>query len=255
MTSHSIPRAATTAVAGAVLLGAAFWLGSYSGREASAATTTSTTTSAAASPSPGITVTGTGTVSGTPDTLRLDLSITTRADSVGRALADASGTMARVRKSLKASGVGAKDLQTSNLSISPDYAYPSDDSPRITGYTVSQGVSVTLRDFSKAGQTITDATRAGGNAVQVGGIRLDLADTSTLVTAARDRAVANARTKAEQYARATGRKLGQVLSLSEAVSEPPSVMLPRAAAADKGVPIEPGSQDVDVSVTVVYAFG
>jgi len=263
MTSHPIPPLAT-AVAIAVSLGAGFWAGSSSGREANAATThpglmspslmPGSTTTATGITATGITVTGTGIVAGRPDTLRLDLSVTARAGTVGKALADADATMARVHQSLKASGVAAADLQTSNLSISPVYAHPAGGAPRISGYTVSEGVTATLRELARAGTAITEATRAGGDNVRIGGIELDLADTSALVTAARDRAVAIAKAKAEQYAKATGRGLGHVVSLTESVSEPTPVAYPRAAAAAQGVPIEPGSQDVGVTVTVVYAF-
>jgi uncharacterized protein YggE len=258
MTSMPISRSAT-AVAGAVLLGAAFWLGSHSGREANAATFLPTLTPTAtgnAGATAGITVTGTASVAGKPDTLRLDLAVSHKADTVARALAAANDTMTKVQRSLSRSGVAAKDLQTSTMSISPDYGYPSNEAPRITGYTVTEGVTATLRNLGKAGQAITDATKAGGNAVQVNGIHLDLADTSMLVAAARDRAIANAKTKAEQYAKATGRGLGPVVSVTEAVTEQPPVAYEmRAAAADKAVPIQPGSQEVGVSVTVVYAFG
>jgi uncharacterized protein YggE len=90
----------------------------------------------------------------------------------------------------------------------------------------------------------------------VHGINLDIADTSKLAASARDRAVANAKAKAEQFAKAAGRGLGPVMSLTESVStSPPIAYDTRAMAADaKAVPIATGSQDVTVSVTVVYAF-
>jgi uncharacterized protein YggE len=263
MTASTLSRPAVV-VAGAVLLGAAFWLGSHSGADASAATlpltvTTGPAPTSSGAPAPsatGITVNGTAQVAGRPDTLRLDLSVSAKADSVGRALADANATMTQVQDQLRRSGVAAKDLQTSNLSVSPDYSYPPGGRQTITGYTVSEGLTATLRDLGRAGQAVTDVVRAGGDAVQVNGLHLDLADTSALVASARDRAVANARTKAEQYAKATGRRLGAVVSLTEAVSEPPPVAYDmRAAAADKAVPIAAGSQAVGVTVTVVYAFG
>jgi len=101
-------------------------------------------------------------------------------------------------------------------------------------------------------------TEAGGNAVQVNGISLDLEDNGKLLSTARDRAVANAKTKAEQYAKASGRDLGAVVSISETISDPPPVAYDVRAMASKDsaspVPIQPGSENVGVTVTVVYAF-
>lgn len=253
----------TVAVATVVLLGGAFWVGSHSGREASAAplvtfpTATTPGTQGGAS-SPGITVTGTAQVAGKPDTLRLDLSVQTRGDTVAKALDAANALTGRVQSSLTKHGVAAKDIQTSNLQVQPDYAYPQNGTPTIKGYTVSEGVTATLRDLGKSGAAISAATTAGGNAVQVNGISLDLQDNGKLLTTARDRAVANAKTKAEQYAKASGRDLGAVVSISETVADPPPVNYDMRAAAKaqdaSPVPIQAGSEDVGVTVTVVYAF-
>ena len=252
------------AAATAVLLGAAFWVGSHSGREASAAplvsfpTATNPGTGLPGS-TPGITVTGTAEVAGKPDTLRLDLSIQTRGDTVAKALDSANKLTARVQSSLTKNGVAAKDIQTSNLQVQPEYSYPNNSTPVIKGYTVSEGVSATLRNLGKAGGAITAAVSAGGNAVQVNGISLDLEDNGKLLSSARDKAVDNAKTKAEQYAKASGRDLGAVVSITETVSDPPPVAYAASRAmSDKDsaspVPIQAGSETVGVTVTIVYAF-
>jgi uncharacterized protein YggE len=266
MSTQPMSRGAV-AVATAVLLGGAFWVGSHSGREASAAPLVALPT--ATSPgnpgtpgtpvsSPGITVTGTAQVAGKPDTLRLDLSVQTRGDTVAKALDAANSLTSRVQSSLTTHGVTAKDIQTSNLQVQPEYSYPQNGTPTIKGYTVSEGVSATLRDLGTAGAAISAATTAGGNAVQVNGISLDLEDNGKFLTAARDKAVANARTKAEQYAKASGRDLGAVVSISEVITDPPPVdygMRAAAKAQDSSpVPIQAGSENVGVTVTVVYAF-
>ncbi len=177
---------------------------------------------------------------------------------MAKALDAANSLTGRVQSSLTKHGVAAKDIQTSNLQVQPDYAYPQNGTPTIKGYTVSEGVTATLRDLGKAGAAISAATTAGGNAVQVNGISLDLEDNGKLLTTARDRAVANAKTKAEQYAKASGRDLGAVVSISETVADPPPVNYDMRAAAKaqdaSPVPIQAGSEDVGVTVTVVYAF-
>jgi uncharacterized protein YggE len=208
---------------------------------------------------PGITVGGMADVEGTPDTLRLDLSVVVTAPSVSEALAKANGSADAVQKSLLASGVAKKDLQTSGLNISPDYAYSNNGTPRLKGYQVSESVSAKLRDLGRAGDAIGKAVGAGGNAVRVNGISLDLEDTGALVSAARDKAFAEARAKAQQYAKAAGRTLGDVLSIAENVANPSPIPMPYAAAAGAPVdmakvPIQPGSQAVSVTVTVVFAM-
>ena len=262
MSTQQMSRGAVAA-ATAALLGAAFWVGSHSGREASAAPLVSfptATTPGTGVPvsTPGITVTGTAEVAGKPDTLRLDLSVQTKGDTVAKALDSANKLTARVQSSLTKNGVAAKDIQTSNLQVQPEYSYTNNSTPVIKGYTVSEGVSATLRNLGKAGGAITAAVAAGGNAVQVNGISLDLEDNGKLLSTARDKAVDNARTKAEQYAKASGRDLGAVVSISETVSDPPPVTYEARALASKDsaspVPIQAGSETVGVTVTVVYAF-
>jgi uncharacterized protein len=262
MSSQTITRG-TALAAAALLLGGAFMVGTaYSAHEADAAPAAPTPTTAVSpgGTTAGITVTGTADVAGTPDTLVLDLAVTAKGSTVNKALDQANSATKKVQDSLRHNGVGAKDLQTTDLQIQPEYSYPSNGTPVLQGYTVSEGITARLRDLGKAGSAISEAASAGGNAVRINGIQLDLSDTSKLVAAARDKAMADAGTKAEQYAKAAGRSLGQVVSVTENVSEPPPVdysMRPAAGAADalKSVPIQPGSQHVGVHVTVVYAFG
>ena len=207
----------------------------------------------------GITVGGRANVAGTPDTLRLDLSVVATAASVSEALASANRSAEAVQKSLLANGVQKKDLQTSGLNISPEYDYTKSGEPRLKGYQVSESVSAKLRDLRRAGDAIGKAVSAGGDAVRVDGISLDLEDSGTLVSAARDKAFAQAKAKAEQYAKAAGRALGDVVSITEDVATSSPIPMPyemqRSAALDKAsVPIQPGSQEVSVSVTVVFSM-
>jgi uncharacterized protein YggE len=201
-----------------------------------------------------ITVTGTGTVSGTPDQLVLSMGVAVNAASVGTALTDASQAVRQVTAVLRARGVSAADIQTSGLSIQPSY---SSNSQKPDGYGASESLSATLRQLSAAGAEIDAAVRAGGNATTVDGISLNLADTSSLLARARAAAVADARVKASQYARALGRTLGQIVSVSDqSLAQPFPFASPAASAAGKAatVPISPGTQQLSVSVTVVYAL-
>ncbi len=205
---------------------------------------------------PGITVGGTGKVTGTPNTLRVDLGVSTHATNVSDALRSANSAATSVQKSLQEHGVADKDIQTSGLSIQPDYVYSKDQS-KPNGYVVSESVTAVLHDVDKAGGAIGAAADAGGNAIRVNSVSLDLENTSSFITNARSRAFDNAKAKAEQYAAAAGRSLGAVISIDETVTGPtPQAYDGRAymAQATSAVPIQAGSQDVAVSVTVVFAF-
>jgi len=206
---------------------------------------------------PGITVGGRAEVAGTPDTLRLDLSVVATGSSVSEALASANRSTSAVQKSLLSSGVQKKDLQTSGLDIAPNYDYSTGGTARLKGDQVSESVTAKLRNLGSAGDAIGKCVSAGGNAVRVNGISLDLEDSGALVSSARDKAFADAKAKAEQYAKAAGRSLGEVLSITEDASTQSPIALPYAGLAvakPAGVPIQPGSQDVGVSVTVVFAL-
>jgi uncharacterized protein len=250
---------AVGAVAGALLVGA-FTVGASRSGTASAAPGSGaspgwTTAQLTASAGPArITVTGTGTVSGTPDQLVLSMGVQATAPSVGAALQQADRAVSRVTGALRRSGVAAVDLQTSGLSIQPDYR-GSSQTP--DGYGVQESLTATLRHLVTAGAQIGTAVRAGGNAVTVDGISLNLADDSGLLAAARAAAIADAKVKAGQYARAIGQPLGSVLSItdqSQQVAVPVNAPLAASATA-RSVPISPGSQQLSVSVTVVFGPG
>ena len=268
MTVTINPRRAAWVVITVIALLVAYSIGTTrsGGTAASASSLTTASNASSTQPSatlaigPGITVGGRATVAGTPDTLRLDLSVVATAPSVSEALASANRSAAIVQKSLLDSRVLKKDLQTSGLNIQPEYDYTKPGTPRLKDYQVSESVTAKLRDLGRAGDIIGKAVSAGGNAIRVNGISLDLEDTSALVSSARDKAFANAKAKAEQYARAAGRSLGDVVSIAEDVTTPSLNPLQygssEASARDTAsVPIQPGSQNVSVSVTVVFAMG
>ena len=257
MTITVTPRRTAAVIIAALAFIVAYLLGtSHSGGSVAAAATTGT--SSPSTTSSGITVTGSGKVTGKPDTLQLDLGVVASGKTVSAALSAASAAEAKVQKALRAGGVAEADLQTSGLSIQPDYAYGKSGQPIPRGYQVTESVSAKLRNLAKAGNVISAAVAAGGNAVRINGISLDLEDTGSLVSAARDSAFADARTKAEQYAKAAGRGLGGVVGISEEVQNPSPIYYGRYAATTAAPAMAPmiaaGTQDVSVMVTVVFAF-
>jgi hypothetical protein len=198
-----------------------------------------------------ITVTGTGNVTGTPNQLILAMGVQVNGSSVGSALGNANAAVRRVTAALRADGVAAADIQTSGLSIWPNYP---NNSQTPSGYSASESLTATLNSLAAAGAQIDAAVRAGGNATTVSGISLNLTDTSALLAQARARAVADATAKAGQYARAIGEPLGPVVSITDQAPAQPIVFAAQAAASAKSsVPISPGTQQLSVSVTVVFA--
>jgi len=224
------------------------------------ATSALSATGGGGSPTAGITVTGSGTVSGTPDALKLAMGVQASRPSVSEALDAANAAAAKVQASLKQHGVADKDLQTSGVSIQAEYSYEHNKQTLI-GYQVSENLIATLRDLKTAGAAISAATAAGGDASRVDSVTLDLTDTSSLVSAAREAAFKQAKDKAAQYARAAGTDLGDVIGISETTTTHPQPVamekaaVPTYAAGSSPVPIEAGSQDVVVEVTVVFALG
>ena len=200
-----------------------------------------------------VTMTGSGSATGTPDTLVLSLSVTSGGSTVSSAFATANTAMSAVQKSLRGHGVAAKDLSTSNVSVQSRYTAKGGRD----GYTVSEGLTATLHDIARAGQQISAVVAAGGNLVRVDGVSLDLTDTGALVSKARDGAFADAKSKAQQYARDAGRQLGAVVSISEQAQQPQQRLLygfAESSVAGAALPIAAGSQDVAVQVTVTFAL-
>jgi uncharacterized protein YggE len=202
-----------------------------------------------------ITVTGTGKVSGVPNQLVLSMGVQTSAASVAGALRQANQSVRSITAVLARSGVSASDIQTSGLSIQPNYS--SSGAPK--GYGVSEQLSVTLNHLSSAGNQISAAARAGGNATVIDGVSLNLSDTGTLLASARAKAVADAKAKASAYARALGRPLGGLASMTESPPpQPPYYYAPVPAARAAGatpVPVHPGTQQLSVTITAIFTLG
>jgi uncharacterized protein YggE len=249
VTLTGVQRGLLAGAAAAALLLGAFAAGMAQGGAPAAA-------AAAPSASSKITVTGTGIVSGTPDQLGLSMGVQTSGGTVSTALDRANAAVRAVTRALIRNGVRASDIQTSGLSIQPNYGGSSQVPD---GYGVSESIQVTLRALTTAGRQISAAVAAGGNATVVDGVSLNLSDTSGLLAAARTRAMADARAKASAYARALGRSLGPVVSVSEQAAPQLYPVLggavPSAAGRVSPVPVSPGSQQVTVTVTAVFQLG
>ena len=156
--------------------------------------------------------------------------------------------MKRIVDALKHSGVASADIQTSEVSLSPRMNPNGTD---VVGYTASNSVSVTVRKLADAGDVVDAAVGAGAN--QVYGPNLLASDQDAAYRTALKAAVAQARSKAETLAAAAGRSLGAITAISEEGGAMP-VPFAAGAAKDATVPIEPGTQKIEATVSVTFAF-
>jgi uncharacterized protein YggE len=212
---------------------------------------------AASADSPGtIAVSGQGEVHGAPDQAVLSTGVTTTATTAASALAENAVKMNAVFATLKRLGVAEKSIQTSNFSVSPQYPpYNANTAgtPRIVGYQVSNQVTVTLDDTKKLGPTLDALVAAGSN--QINSVGFAIKDPTTLLSKARELAVADAIARAQTYAKAAGVTLGPILSIQEGFGETPrplynAMMVSAERAAP--TPVAPGEQSVTANVTVIF---
>jgi uncharacterized protein YggE len=202
------------------------------------------------SPPAGITVNGTGTVRAVPDQATFSFGVESQAASAEAAVAANNTAVQAVIDAIKGAGIPASDIQTQQVSVSPRY---SEDGQKIVGYSASNTVNVTIRDLAKVSAVVTAATNAGAN--QVYGPNLTVSESSALYQQALAKALDDARAKASALAKAAGLSLGRVTNIVEGASVTPLPATDAAAAGDKGVPIEPGQQEIQATITVTYAIG
>jgi uncharacterized protein YggE len=218
-------------------------------------TAPATTPSATADHPRRITVVGTGKATGTPDVMTIYMGVQTQAKDATSALTEASKAAQALIDSLRNDGVPAADVTTTNVSVYPNY---DSTGRRITGYNASNDLIVKLRKLDKAGEIIDTASSQVGDAIRLNGVSFAIDDTTALTSDARVKAVTDARSHADQLAKAAGTSLGRVMTIDESVSSPtPPIYYAGADMAAKAasaapVPLQPGSQDLSLQVTVTY---
>ncbi|HEX4273193.1 MAG TPA: SIMPL domain-containing protein [Rhizomicrobium sp.] len=196
---------------------------------------------------------GHGEVKAAPDMVTVNAGVTTSAATAAVALAANTARMKGVFGALEKLGVPDKNIQTANFSVSPQYTNGDNNGPRrLTGYQVNNEVSLRLEDVTKLGTALDALVTAGAN--QMNGISFDIRQPAPLLEQARAGAIADARARAETYARAAGVTLGPILSISEGANEGPRPMYRMAAAfaAAPPPPIAVGEQSVSADVSVVW---
>jgi uncharacterized protein len=161
-----------------------------------------------------LTVTGTAEVKVAPDICLTSLVVSTRNRSAGQAYKDNNDQMGKINAAVKALGIEARDLQTANFSITPEYHYEKGTSKRVfDDYLVTNNLSVSVRDLAKV-STVLDAAMAAG-AVEVGGVTFTVENPKKYTADARIDALRAAKAKAEVIAAETGVKIKKPISISE----------------------------------------
>jgi uncharacterized protein len=200
-----------------------------------------------------VSVSAAGSVVAVPDTAYITAGVLTEGDTARDALSRNNVATAKLIDGLKAAGIAAKDIQTSQLSVSPRYTQPKEGRPAtVNGYTVSNQVRVTVRDVKRLGEILDQTITLGAN--QMHGIAFEVSTAESLKDDARKAAMQNARRRAELYATAAGAQLGPVLRISEDVRDVAGPMTQKSRVALSGVPVEAGTQTLEVEVHVTYAL-
>ena len=203
-------------------------------------------------PPPAISVTGEATVSVPPDQAQIDGGVNSDAKTAREASDANNAAMGKVLLALKGAGIDEKDYQTSRLSLQPQYAPNRSGPSPIVGYRASNRVTIRLRDVTKVANVIDVLVGAG--ATDIGGINFMVSQASKLLDDAREKAIADARRKAEIYARAAGVTLGGPLSISEEGSPAPVFRGKMAAPMAAGAVVAQGEETLSVTVNVSWAI-
>ena len=202
-----------------------------------------------------ISVSGTGSVIISPDLADLRLGVSVDAPTVNEARDSAAESMSAVIASLKKLGIAERDIQTTTLSLSPVYDYSSDGGrPRLTGYNLTNAVVVTIRDLAKVGDAIDGALGAGGTTLD--GVSFRVSDPASAEKQAREAAMVEAKAKAQTLAAAASVSITGVVSISETSAPVPYPVYYDGArdlaSAEIATPVQPGTNEVTVTVAVVY---
>lgn len=199
-------------------------------------------------------ISATGEVTRVPDVAVISAGVVTRSTTATAALQEAADRMGRVITALKRAGIQDRDIQTSSVSLNPEYRYPENQSPQLTGYTASNQVTIRFRDIRNSGKILDALVAQGAN--QINGPNLTIDKPEAALDEARANAIAAGRARAELYARSLGLHVARIVAVSESGGyavpppAPPMPMMARMEAAQ--TKIEPGEQKLQVSVAMTF---
>jgi uncharacterized protein len=197
---------------------------------------------------PSVTVTGTGSVDAVPNRAGLVVGVSTDAATARAALAANAEKAARVIEALRSAGAAKQDLQTADVSVSPRW----NDQGRQDGFTAHSSVQVKVRKVGRAGSILDAAVAAG--ATETSGPSFDRGDRAELYRGALKAAFADARAKAGTLAAEAGASLGRVLRIEESPVASGPVPMYATAMERSPTPVEPGTQEVQATISVTFSL-
>jgi uncharacterized protein YggE len=200
-------------------------------------------------------INATGEVTRVPDLAIISAGVQTLRPTATAAIEENATRMERVRAALKRAGIEDRDIQTSSISLNPEYHYANNQPPRLTGYRATNTVNVKFRDLKRTGAILDALVAEGAN--QINGPNLTIDKPEEAYDEARVKAIAVGRARAELYAKALGRRVVRLISVSESggyVPPPmPMVMMAQAErSGDASSKIDPGTQQLQVSVSMSF---
>ncbi|MES2753677.1 MAG: SIMPL domain-containing protein [Pseudomonadota bacterium] len=201
-------------------------------------------------------VTAEGRTTRVPDVATIRAGVVTQGATAAAALADNSAKMARVLAAIRRAGVAARDVQTSNVGLSPQYRYVENQAPVVTGYQANNSVAIRFRDIARSGAILDVLVAEGAN--QIDGPNLSIDNPDTALDEARADAVKRARARAELYARAAGLSVVRIVSIAEAGENrggpnPPVLYAMRQSRGESAdTAVVAGERDVTASVAVRF---
>jgi uncharacterized protein len=198
-------------------------------------------------------IAATGEVTRVPDVAIINTGVVTRAPSAREAISQNAAQMQRVVARLRRAGVAERDIQTSAVSLNPDYRYQDNQPPVLTGYQATNQVTVRFRKIEDSGAILDALVAEGAN--QINGPTLTIDKPEAAQDEARLAALTQARARAETYARAIGKRVTRIVAISETGAAAPVMyegprLVAQSRAAD--TKIVPGEQAVSVSLNVTF---
>lgn len=218
----------------------------------SASAQTPTISPNAIQPETTIVLNGHGEVDHAPDIAHISVGVSIDAETASAAMSQQAAKMTGVFNAVKASGVADRDMQTSNLSLNPNYSYPEKLPPKLIGYKASNQLTVRVRDLKNLGKTLDAIVKAGGNTIN--GISFDIDKPEPLQNEARVAAIKDAAEKADLYAKAVGYHVKRIVTVSESggYQPPRPVVMARMAQAAPSTPVAAGELTIDADVNVTF---
>ena len=200
-------------------------------------------------------VSASGEVTRAPDLAIISAGVQTLQPTATGAIEQNATRMERVRAALKRAGIADRDIQTSSINLNPEYRYVENQPPVLTGYRASNNVNVKFRDLKRTGAILDALVAEGAN--QISGPNLTIDKPETAYDEARVKAIAAGQARAELYARALGKRVVRLLSVSESGGYAPPPMpyardMATSVSAVSKTEIDPGTQQL--SVTVAMSF-